>query len=96
MTDAELLTKIKNGLGVTGDFQNDTIQVFIDDTKEFMRSAGIKESVVNSPASVGCILQGVTDKWVEKRADYSEGFKKRLIQLTFKPEVVTEDNNNGV
>lgn len=99
MTDAELLTKIKNGLGITGGFQDDTIQVFIDDTKEFMRSAGIKESVLTSSASVGCILQGVTDKWVEKRNDYSPGFYKRVIQLSLKPETPpnnTEGDNNAI
>lgn len=96
MTDAELLTKIKNGLGITGSFQDETLKVFIDDTKEFMKSAGIKESVLTSPASVGCILQGVTDKWVEKRGDYSEAFKKRLIQLSLKPELITEGGQNGV
>lgn len=96
MTDAELLTKIKHGLGVTGDFQDETLQVFIDDTKEFMRSAGIKDSVLKSNASVGCILQGVTDKWVEKRGDYSEAFKKRLIQLSLKPEVETGGDGNAV
>lgn len=98
MTDAELLTKIKNGLGVTGDFQNDTIQVYIDEVKEFMKSAGVKNSVLTSNASVGCILQGVTDIWVEKRADYSDAFKKRLIQLTLKEETPpnTDEGGNNV
>lgn len=95
MTDAELLAKIKNGLGITGSFQDETLRVFIDDTKEFLISAGVKASVVNSAASVGCILQGVTDKWVEKRGDYSESFKKRLIQLTFKPEIPPNETNGN-
>ncbi|MCQ2399833.1 MAG: hypothetical protein MJ072_04945 [Clostridia bacterium] len=96
MTDAEILQKIKYGLGITGTFLDETLKVYITDTKEFMRSAGVKESVVNSAASVGCILQGVTDKWAEKRTDYSEAFKKRLIQLSLKPELLTEDDNNAV
>lgn len=96
MTDAELLAKIKNGLGITGDFQDATIQVYIDDTKAFLKGAGVKESVINSNASVGCILQGVTDKWVEKRTDYSENFKKRLIQLSLKPELLEDGGGNAI
>ena len=96
MTDAEILTKIKNGLGITGTFQDTTIQVYIDEVKEFMKSAGVKESVVNDNASVGCILQGVTDIWVEKRSDFSEAFKKRLIQLKHKPELTQTGGNNNV
>lgn len=86
MTDAELLTKIKNGLGITGDFQNDTLQIYIDGAKEFMKSAGVKESILQSEASVGCILQGVSDLWAEKRSDYSNIFKMRVIQLSLKKE----------
>ena len=41
MTDAELLTKIKSGLGITGTYQDATLQVYIDDVKAFMRSAGV-------------------------------------------------------
>lgn len=91
--NADLLAKIKNGLGITGDFMDDTLLVYIEDCIEFMRSAGVKESVINSPSSVGCILQGVSDKWVEKRSDYSEAFKKRLIQLSLKK---VNPDNKGV
>lgn len=88
MTDAELLTKVKTGLGITGDFQNDTLQIYIDEVKEFLKSAGVKAGVIASPASVGCILKGVTDLW-----DYGSGngrlseyFKQRAIQLALKQE----------
>ena len=86
MTDAELLTKIKNGLNITGDFQDETLSVYIENAKEFMKSAGVKESVITSPASVGCILQGVSDLWVEKRSDFSNVFKMRVVQLALKKE----------
>lgn len=86
MTDAELLTKIKNGLNITGDFQDEALQIYIDSAKEFMKSAGVTESVLTSPASVGCILQGVSDIWIEKRSDFSSVFKMRVIQLALKKE----------
>ncbi len=83
MTDAELLTKIKNGLGITGDFQDATLTVYVDDVKAFMISAGVPESVVESEAAVGCIMRGVADLWNygSGSAKLSEYFKMRLIQM---------------
>lgn len=83
MTDAELLTKIKSGLGITGTFQDATLQVYVDEVKAFMRSAGVTESVLSSPAAVGCIMRGVADLWNygNGNAALSQYFKMRLIQL---------------
>lgn len=91
MTDAELLTKIKSGLGITTNYQDDTLQVYIDEVKEFMLSAGVAPSVIDSPASVGCILQGVNDLWNYSAGGtkLSEYFKMRVVQLSSK---VVADN----
>lgn len=98
MTDAELLTKIKNGLGITGTFQDATLTVYVDDVKAFMKSAGVKDSVINSPASVGCIMRGVADLWNYGggNASLSQYFTQRLIQLKLAPEIPpneTGENN---
>lgn len=84
MDNAELLAKVKSGLGITTNYQDDTLQVYIDGAKAFMRSAGVKQSVIDSPASVGCILQIVSDTW-----NYGSGAVKisplaemRIIQLS--------------
>lgn len=37
MTDAEILTQVKSALGITGDFQEDTLQVYIANVKEFIK-----------------------------------------------------------
>ena len=83
MTDIELLTKVKNGLGITGDFQNETIQVYVDEARAFMRSAGVSESVIQSEISVGCIMRGVADLWNYGNGNttLSEYFKQRVLQL---------------
>lgn len=88
MTEAELLAKIKNGLGIAGDFQDETIQVYVDEVKAFMQSAGVKKSVIESNASVGCIMRGVADLWNYGSGDtsLSEYFKMRVLQL----KVMTE------
>lgn len=83
MADAELLAKVKKGLGITGTFQDDTLTVYIDDVKAFMKSAGVPENVLNSDVSVGCIMRGVADLWNygNGNATLSDYFRMRLIQL---------------
>lgn len=88
LTDAELLTKIKTGLGITTAYQDDTLKIYIDDVKAFMLSAGVKQSVIASEAAVGCILRGVADLWNygSGNATLSEYFRMRVIQLTYEEE----------
>ena len=83
MTEAELLIKIKNGLGIAGDFQNETIKVYVNEVKAFMESAGVKKSVIESNASVGCIMRGVADLWNygSGNTSLSDYFKMRVLQL---------------
>lgn len=85
LTDAELLKKIKVGLfgNAAGEWRDEMLMVYINEVRDFMKKAGVAESVINSDASVGCILLGVNDLW-----NYSSGgvtlsdyFKRRVIQL---------------
>ena len=97
MTDTELLTKIKNGLGITGDFQNDTIQFYIDEVKAFMLSAGVLQEVIDSEVSVGCIMRGVADLWNYGNGNttLSEYFKMRTLQLKAVKIDESEGDDNG-
>lgn len=83
MTDAEILAKVKTGLGITTDYQDDLLQIYINDVIAFMTSAGVSASVATSQAAVGCILRGVADLWNygSGTAKFSEYFKQRVIQL---------------
>lgn len=83
MTKAEILTAVKKGLGITTNYQDDTLQVYIDDVQAFMTSAGVSASVATSAAAVGCILRGVSDLWnyTPGGVKFSEYFKQRVIQL---------------
>lgn len=83
MTDSELLTKVKSGLGITGDYQNETLQLYIDEVKAFMVDAGVPQTVVESPVSVGCIMRGVADLWNygSGTANLSKYFINRMLQL---------------
>lgn len=83
MTDAELLLKVKSALGITGEFQDDTLTVYVYEVKAFMKDAGVDDNVINSAAAVGCIARGVSDLWNygsggTKLSDY---FLQRVLQL---------------
>lgn len=84
MTDNELLMKVKQGLAITGDYQDSTLKIYIDEVKQFLINAGVKRSVVESDRSVGCILIGVNDLWNYSVGDikFSDYFNKRVIQLS--------------
>lgn len=88
MTDKELLAKIKVGLGITGEYQDEALQFYIDEVRGFMRHAGVPKTVVDSSESVGVIMRGVADLWnygsgSVKLSDY---FIQRVIQLAVKTE----------
>lgn len=94
MSDAELLQKVKEALGITGDYQDNTLLFYIEEVKEYLRSAGVLESIIQSKKSVGCICRGVTDLWCygAGQGKLSEYFMQRAIQLTLENSEV--DNND--
>ena len=82
MTSQELLIKVKQGLGITGDYQDNTLNIYINDVKAFMLDAGVKQEVIDSERSIGCITRGVADLWnLGGNVSFSEYFKQRVIQL---------------
>lgn len=81
-----MLEQVKANLGITGTYQDTTIQGYIDEVKQYLLDGGVDESVVNSVASVGIITRGVADLW-----NYGSGgtslspyFIQRAIQLAYK------------
>lgn len=86
MTADELLAKVKAGLGITGDYQDETLKVYIDEVKAFMQSAGVPETVANSSEAVGLIMRGVADLWTYEsgKGTFSPHFIQRMIQLSTK------------
>lgn len=85
---ADILSKVKSALGITGDYQNETLQVYIDEVKSYMIGAGVSESIVNSDMSAGVISRGVIDLWNygSSGGKLSEYFYQRVIQLSLKSE----------
>lgn len=95
MTDTELLTKIKTGLGITGNYQDEALQFYIDEVKYFMRSAGVPREVVDSSEAVGVIMRGVADLWNygSGSVKLSEYFVQRVIQLAVSPAEAGGEGN---
>lgn len=86
MTDGEQLQIVKQMLFGTdaGTFRDAMLTAFINEVKDFMLHAGVKESVINAESSVGVLALGVSDLWNYQSGGvkFSEYFKQRVIQLT--------------
>lgn len=81
-----MLEKVKMNLGITGTFQDITIQGYIDEVKQFLIDSGIQKEIVEDENSIGIITRGVADLW-----NYGSGgtslspyFLQRAIQLAYK------------
>lgn len=80
---ADLLLKVKTALGVTGTSLDSQLELYIDEVKQYLLSAGVIPSVVESDKSVGVIIRGVADLWNYGNGDtkLSEYFYQRAEQL---------------
>lgn len=80
----DVLKDVKNALGITGDYQDSTLNVYINDVKDYLKKAGISDDVINSQASAGAIARGVADLWNYGSGDgkLSPYFYERVIQLS--------------
>lgn len=76
------LTDVKNALGITGDYQNDTLQIYFDEVVSFLLDAGVAERNITS----GIVARGVADLWNYGSADgkLSPYFYQRAAQLAYK------------
>lgn len=91
-----MLTKVKANLGITGSYQDTTIQGYIDEVKEFLMDGGVSEEIVNDISSAGVISRGVADLWNygSGGAKLSPYFKQRAIQLCYKDKPEEEGESN--
>ena len=76
------LDDVKTAIGVTGDYQNDTLQIYFDEVVEYLIDAGVKESNITN----GIIARGVSDLWNygTEEGKLSEYFYQRAKQLALK------------
>jgi hypothetical protein len=74
-----MLENVKKALGITGDYQDDTIQIYIDEVISFLEGAGVPQNKITA----GIVSRGVADLWNYGGADgkLSEYFMQRASQL---------------
>lgn len=77
-----MLTKVKELLGITGTYQDGTVQEYIDEAKDFLIDAGVKEQNITA----GILARGVADLWNYggAKGELSDYFKQRATQLSYK------------
>lgn len=76
------LNDVKSALGITGDYQNDTMQIYFDEVIDYLMNAGVNESNITK----GIVARGVSDLWNYGAGEgrLSEYFYQRAKQLALK------------
>lgn len=86
MDNSKLLEPVKDLMGISGNFQDKTIQGYINDVVDFMLDAGVSKAVMDSTKCHGAVARGVSDLWNYgiSSTDFSPYFLKRVTQLIYK------------
>lgn len=76
---ATMLEDVKEALGITGDFQDATISIYIEEVEDFLCGAGVPAAKITA----GIVARGVADLWNYGGTDgkLSEYFYHRAAQL---------------
>ena len=76
------LDQVKAALGIVGNYQDNTLQVYFDETVDFLKNAGVAEANITA----GIVARGVSDLWNYGAGDgkLSPYFVQRATQLTYK------------
>ena len=85
MTTSEQIAKIKLAVGIAEGIPDATIEVWLNDVKDFMRNAGVPEHVINADTTVGLLARGVSDIWNygdSEKLGFSKVFEQRVVQLS--------------
>jgi hypothetical protein len=87
-----MLEQVKTALGITGSFQDNLLELYIDEVQQFLFDGGVSQDVVESEKCVGVVVRGVADLW-----NYGSGgtslspyFIQRASQLALKYGVTNE------
>ena len=86
MTNATLLEAVKLSLGITGNFQDETLNFYISEVLDYLADAGVSESVLQSSNIIGIVTRGVADLWNygAGNSSFSLYFMQRATQLAYK------------
>lgn len=76
------LEQVKAALGIVGDYQDATLQVYFDEAVAFLKDAGVSDASITA----GVVARGVSDLWNYGAGDgkLSPYFMQRAAQLSYK------------
>lgn len=76
------LANVKTALGITGNYQDATLQIYFDEVVAVLIDAGVAESLITD----GIVARGVADLWNYGAGEgkLSEYFMQRATQLAYK------------
>ena len=82
MSTDEMLSHVKNAIGVTGDYQDATLKEYINEVIAFLNDAGVPSSKITP----GIVARGVSDLWNYGAGEgkLSSYFMVRATQLALK------------
>lgn len=77
-----MLDNVKKALGITGTYQDDTLNEYITEVKLFLMSAGVREDDITP----GIVSRGVSDLWNygAGNGELSPYFMQRATQLAYR------------
>lgn len=91
MSTEELLIDVKKGMLISGDYNDASLKIYIEEAKDHMKEAGISDTYIDSKKAVGIITLIVSDLYgTEKKL--SEYTQNRLYQL----RVTQHEENKNV
>lgn len=78
----QYLKSVKDALGITGSYQDDTLTEWINETVAFLKDGGVAEANITP----GIVARGVADLWNYGSGDghFSTYFLQRAAQLSYK------------
>lgn len=78
----QYLKSVKDALGITGSYQDDTLTEWINETVAFLKDGGVAEGNITP----GIVARGVVDLWNYGAGDghFSTYFLQRAAQLSYK------------
>lgn len=77
-----MLQSVKDALGITGTYQDETITEYINEVMAYLTDAGVSQGNI----TVGIVSRGVSDLWAygSGNGTLSEYFMQRATQLSYK------------
>ena len=76
------LDDVKSALGITGNYQDETLQIYFDEVVAFLIDSGVTSANITG----GIVARGVSDLWNygEAGGKLSSYFMQRAAQLAYK------------